>query len=162
MAPWVVGLVAGFGAVVVQAFFGVLPPPAYGLCIACHMRDLVNWVVVRLWPVYGLQAPGVPKFEGALVSQVFPVLTVIGILGGAFLAAKVHGEFRPRVLKVSSQRPFWEFLTGMGVMCSALLMGGCPIRTALKVAYLDLTAMVALGMIFLGVIAGSELIKRLG
>ncbi len=161
MAPWLVGLVIGFGAVVVQAFFKVLPPPAYGVCIACHMRDLVNWVVVRLWPVYGLLSSGLPKFEGAPVSQSFPVLTIVGVLAGAFVAAKVHGEFRPRSLRVSSQRPLWEFFIGMGVMCSALIMGGCPIRTALKVAYLDLTAMVALGMIFLGVIVGSETIKRI-
>lgn len=160
MKLWLVGAVVGFGAVVVQVFFKVYPPPAYGLCVACHMRDVVNWLVVRLWPVYGVVG-GQPKFEGAPVSEVFPVLTVLGILGGAFLAAKVNGELRPRVLRVSAQKPLWEFLIGVGAMCSALLMGGCPVRTALKVACLDLAAVVALGMVFLGVIVGSELIKRI-
>lgn len=153
-------MIVGAGAAVAQAFFRVLPPPAYGLCIACHMRDLVNWVVVKGIPLYGVLADGTPKFVGAGVSKAVPVLTILGVLLGAFLAARAHGEFRWRVLKVSTHRPLWEFFLGMGVMASALLMGGCPIRTALKVAYIDLTAMVALGMIFVGVVVASEVIKR--
>lgn len=160
MAPFWVGILVGAGAAVVQAFFHVLPPPAYGVCIACHMRDLVNWVAVRAWPLYGLLPDGAPRFVGGGVSEVIPVLTVLGILGGAFLGAKAHGEFRWRALRVSTHRPLWEFFLGMGVMASALLMGGCPLRTALKGAYLDLMAMVALGMIFVGVIVASEVLKR--
>ena len=54
VTPAQAGLVVGFLAASLQAFFGVLPPPAYGVCIACHMRDLVNWVLVHLYPLYGL------------------------------------------------------------------------------------------------------------
>ena len=159
MSPFWVGLIVGVGAAVVQAFFKVLPPPAYGVCIACHMRDLVNWVFIRIWPIYGV-LDGVPKFLGADVSRVFPVFTIVGILVGAFLSALVNREFKLRSMKFGPQRPLSEFFIGMGVMVSALLMGGCPLRTALKSAYLDLTAIIALGMILVGVIVGSEVLKR--
>jgi len=159
MSPFWVGLIVGVGAAVVQAFFKVLPPPAYGVCIACHMRDLVNWVFIRIWPIYGV-SDGVPKFLGADVSKVLPVLTIVGILVGAFLSALVNREFKLRSMKFGPQRPLSEFFIGMGVMVSALLMGGCPLRTALKSAYLDLTAIIALGMILVGVIVGSEVLKR--
>jgi len=159
MSPFWVGLIVGVGAAVVQAFFKVLPPPAYGVCIACHMRDLVNWVFIRIWPIYGV-SEGVPKFLGADVSKVLPVFTIVGILVGAFLSALVNREFKLRSMKFGPQRPLSEFFIGMGVMVSALLMGGCPLRTALKSAYLDLTAIIALGMILVGVIVGSEVLKR--
>lgn len=155
-----VGLIAGFLAAAAQAFFRVIPPPAYGICIACHMRDLVNWLVIRLYPLYGT-VPGGARFVGAPVSKLVPVLTVVGALVGAHLAARRHGEFRFRAMRVPWQRPWAEFLLGMGVMVSALLMGGCPIRTALKSAYLDLTAMVGLVAIFLGVVLGCQLLRRL-
>jgi hypothetical protein len=159
MSPFWVGLIVGFGAALLQAFFKVLPPPAYGVCIACHVRDVVNWVFIRIWPIYGV-LEGVPKFVGADVSKVLPVLTPIGILVGAFLSALVHRELRLRSMRFGPQRPLSEFFIGMGVMISALLMGGCPLRTALKSAYLDFTAMIALGMILIGVIVGSEVLKR--
>ena len=159
MSPFWVGLIVGVGAAVVQAFFKVLPPPAYGVCIACHMRDLVNWVFIRIWPNYGV-SEGVPKFLGADVSKVLPVFTIVGILVGAFLSALVNREFKLRSMKFGPQRPLSEFFIGVGVMVSALLMGGCPLRTALKSAYLDLTAIIALGMILVGVIVGSEVLKR--
>jgi hypothetical protein len=63
-------------------------------------------------------------------------------------------------MRFGPQKPISEFFIGMGVMISALLMGGCPLRTALKSAYLDFTAMIALGMILIGVIVGSEVLKR--
>lgn len=159
--PAVAGLTVGFGAALLQAFFGVLPPPAYGICIACHMRDLVNWISVHLYPIYGLPG-GIPKMPVAPVSHYIPALTIVGVLVGASVAARVHGEFRWRVLRVGWQRPWIEFLWGIGVMISALLMGGCPIRTALKSAYLDLTAMVGLMMIFSGVAIGCQVLKKMG
>ncbi len=159
MSPFWVGLIVGVGAALLQAFLKVLPPPAYGVCIACHMRDLVNWVLIRIWPIYGV-SEGVPKFVGADVSKDLPVLTIVGILVGAFLSALVNREFKLRSMKFGPQRPLSEFFIGMGVMVSALLMGGCPLRTALKSAYLDLTAIIALGMILVGVIVGSEVLKR--
>ncbi len=139
ITPAIVGLIAGFLAALLQAFFHVIPPPAYGVCIACHMRDFVNWL---------FSLPVAP------VSKNIPVFTILGILLGAFIAARINGEFRWKVMRVPWQRPWMEFIWGMLVMIFALIMGGCPIRTALKTAYLDITAMIGLLSIFIGVFLG--------
>jgi len=160
VTPARAGLVVGFLAASLQAFFGVLPPPAYGVCIACHMRDLVNWVLVHLYPLYGLTG-GSPKVPVAPVSHFIPLLTIVGILIGATVAARAHGEFRWKVMRVGWQRPWAEFFWGMGVMICALGMGGCPVRTALRTAYLDLTALLGLVMIFLGVTVGCQVLRKI-
>ena len=160
LTPAVAGLTVGFGAALLQAFFGVLPPPAYGICIACHMRDLVNWVLAHIYPIYGL-VKGSPKIPGAPVSHYMPVLTIVGILIGATVAARAHGEFRWKVMRVGWQRPWAEFFWGMGVMICALMMGGCPVRTALKTAYLDLTALIGEVMIFVGVAVGCQVLRKI-
>ncbi len=71
----IVGAIAGFLAAAAQAFFHVIPPPAYGICIACHMRDLVNWVTTHIYPIYGLKAGGALMIPGAPVSYMFLLLT---------------------------------------------------------------------------------------
>lgn len=45
ITPATAGFIVGFLAAALQAFFHVIPPPAYGICIACHMKDLVNWIL---------------------------------------------------------------------------------------------------------------------
>ncbi|HDD35620.1 MAG TPA: cytochrome C [Candidatus Desulfofervidus auxilii] len=150
-----VGFLIGFLAVVGQALFKIIPPPAYGVCIACHMRDLINWVIFKIFPsFYG-------KFVGAPVSTKFPLLTIIGIVLGAFLAANINKEFKLKAMRVWWQNPKMEFLWGMLVCIGALIMGGCPVRTTLKAAYLDITAIVGLVSIFIGVILGCLIIRRL-
>jgi len=146
ITPATAGFIVGFLAAALQAFFHVIPPPAYGICIACHMRDLVNWF---------LNMPRAP------VSQNIPVLTTTGVILGAAFSAILNGEFRWKTMKVKWQRPWAEFFLGMGVMIFALLMGGCPIRTALKVAYLDLTALFGLFMIFAGVSVACFILKKI-
>ena len=156
----IVGIVAGFLAAFVQAFMHVIPPSAYGICIACHMRDLVNWIVAHIYPIYGL-SKGKLIIPGGPVSYYIPVLTVIGVLIGASFAARINNEFRWKTMRVAWQKPWVEFFWGIGFMISALLMGGCPIRTALKSAYLDITAIIGFFMIFIGVIIACELIKKI-
>ena len=97
----------------------------------------------------------------APVSYHIPVLTIVGILIGAHIAARLNKEFRWKKMNIWWQKPAIEFLWGMAVMISALTMGGCPIRTALKSAYLDLTAIVGLVMIFIGVIVGCKVIRKI-
>jgi len=156
----IVGAIVGFLAAAAQAFFHVIPPPAYGVCIACHMRDLVNWVVVHIYPIYGL-AEGALKIPGGPVSYKFPVLTILGVLIGAYIAARIHKEFRWKTMRVAWQKPKAEFFWGLLVMVSALTLGGCPIRTALKTAYLDITAFIGLVMIFVGVVIACQVLKRI-
>ena len=79
------GIVAGILAVTAGTFFEVRPPEAYGVCIACHGRDLVDWTVNAFFGTHLTVAPA---------SLVFPVLTTIGVLLGALVAATMSGEFR--------------------------------------------------------------------
>src|SRR6266849_5783660 len=122
------GIAAGVLAVVAGAFFEVRPPEAYGICMACHGRDLVNWTINTFAHTH---------FEVAPASLVYPVLTTIGALLGALLGAVISGEFRWR----SPENPLMTF---------ALIAGGCSIRLLLRAS-----AGEALGVIgFAGMVAG--------
>ena len=155
----VAGAIVGFLAAAAQAFFHVFPPPVYGICIACHVRDMVNWIAAHISPLYGLTSTGALIIPGGGVSYHIPLLTVVGVLAGATFAAGIYKEFRWKIMRVQWQKPWAEFVWGMLVMISALLAGGCPTRTALKVAYMDITAMIVLAMIFMGAIVACQIIK---
>src|SRR5713101_8386618 len=73
------GIVAGILAVAAGSFFDVRQPEAYGVCMACHARDLVNWM---------LNVFARTHLEVAPASLVFPELTPVGVLFGALLAAR--------------------------------------------------------------------------
>src|SRR2546425_2904108 len=81
------GIAAGLLAVVASAFFEVRPPEAYGICMACHGRDLLNWTINALAHTHLTVAPA---------SVVFPVLTTFGVILGALIGATASGEFRWR------------------------------------------------------------------
>ncbi len=131
------GIVAGLLAVIAGAFFEVRPPEAYGVCMACHGRDLVNWTINE---VAGTRLTVAPA------SLVFPLLTTVGVFLGALLGARTSGEFR----WWSPDNSFKTFLYGVLVMNCALLAGGCSIRLLLRSA-----AGEALGMMgFVGMAAG--------
>ncbi|HEX5630993.1 MAG TPA: hypothetical protein VFY15_04985, partial [Acidimicrobiia bacterium] len=79
------GVVMAIAAVAAGAFFEVRPPEAYGICMACHGRDLINWV--------GREITGNVRLVVAPASVVFPLLTVVGVVLGARLAAFLAGEY---------------------------------------------------------------------
>src|SRR5260370_12623337 len=118
------GIVAGVLAVVAGPFFDVRPPQAYGICMACHARDLLNWTITRAAGTHLTVAPA---------SLVFPVLTVIGVLLGALLASTTSKEFRWS----SPDNSLETFIYGALVMNSALLAGGCSIPLPLRAAAAD-------------------------
>jgi len=160
ITPFKVGLIIGFLAAVVQAFFHIFPPPAYGICIACHARDLINWIISHIYPIYG-KSKGKLIIPGAKVSYMFPLLTTFGVLIGAYIASKINNEFRWRVMRISWQKPISEFFLGFLVMIFALICGGCPIRITLRSAYLDIIAIVAFVAIAVGVFFGCLFLKKL-
>lgn len=141
------GVVAGLLAVIVGAFFEVRPPEAYGICMACHARDLLNWGTNRLLNTNLIVAEA---------STVFPVLTVVGVLIGAFVGAVTSGEFRWRTL----DNPFKTFLHGLLVMNFALLAAGCSIRLALRAAAGELLGVVGFGTFIGGVVLATLWLKR--
>ncbi|MBP2172176.1 cytochrome C [Methanococcus voltae] len=143
ITPGKVGLFAGFSAIILETMFKVTPPPAYGLCIACHTRDLTNWIVNNALGTSLGMAP---------VSKLIPVLTVIGVIIGALVAAKANNDFKLR----TTHNMAVGFTLGLLVMNFALLMGGCPVRMALRTAYGDMIALVGLVFIAVGVYLGTE------
>jgi Sulphur transport len=113
------GVAAAVLAVAAGTWFEVRPPEAYGICMACHGRDLVDWIVNKIAGT---------RLEVAQASLVFPALTTIGALLGAFLGARTSGEFR----WTTPEHPLKTFFYGVLVMNCALLAGGCSIRLLLR------------------------------
>ena len=136
------GIVAGLLAVTAGAFFEVRPPEAYGVCMACHGRDLVNWTINVLAHTHLTVAPA---------SLVFPVLTTIGVLLGALLGSTTSGEFRWQ----SPESSLKTFVYGLGVMNFALLAGGCSIRLLLRTAAGEALDMMGFGGMVAGVVLGT-------
>jgi len=143
ISPLQTGLVGGFSAILLEVLFKVSPPQAYGLCVACHTRDLVNWIVNHLAGTALGMAP---------VSKFLPVLTVVGLLIGALAGAIIHKDFQIR----KTHNLVSGLIIGFLVMNFALLMGGCPIRMALRTGYGDLVALLGVLAIGVGVIVATE------
>lgn len=156
---WWAGFIVGLAAALAQAVYNVMPktvegiagykidPPAYGFCMFCHTRDVVNWFLQSLFP----------WMKPAPISAVVPALTVIGILIGAFIAALLTGEIRVR----KTINPVLNFIYAFLVVFFAAILGACPIRIALRGAYLEPIAFVGIAAMVIGVIVASELlIKR--
>ena len=141
------GVVAGLLAVGVQVFFGVKPPPAYGICVACHARDLVAWLVNHLAGTHWELAP---------VSLILPLLTTIGLLIGAYVAAVRNHERR----KVALGGHWRSFVYGILVVNAGIVALGCPTRLLLLSAYGDVLALLAVAGLAAGILIGTTLLVR--
>jgi hypothetical protein len=136
------GLLMGGGAAFIQAYLKIIPPPAYGICFVCHPKDLLNWVFDH---VLGT------NFGNVTVSVDWPVLTVIGTVVGAFIAAKQHGEFHLE----DAREPLFHFMTGFLVINFGLILGSCPIRIIIVSAYGSLIGIVGYACMIFGIVLGS-------
>lgn len=141
------GVAAALLAVGVQLFFRVQPPPAYGICMACHPRDMVNWLMNHAFGT---------NWEIAPVSVTFPLLTTVGVLIGAYIAARRHGEIRP----VSLGNHWRSFIYGLLVMNGAIFVLGCPTRLVLFSAYGEGLAVLGVAGVAVGIIASTILLQR--
>ncbi len=141
------GVIAGLLAVGVQVFFSVKPPPAYGLCMACHPRDMVNWLLNHLFGT---------RLELAPVSATVPLLTTVGLVIGASIAARRNREFRWLSLGKRAR----SFLLGLLVMNAALIVIGCPTRLLLLSAYGEVLAMVGVVGLVIGIVCGTWFLKK--
>ncbi|MDP8255117.1 MAG: YedE family putative selenium transporter, partial [Candidatus Alcyoniella australis] len=108
-------------------------PPNMGFCIACFERDIAG--------ALGLHHP----WSAAWLRP-----EILGILLGAFGAALITREFRPK----GGSAPFARFIAGMFVMIGALVFLGCPLRMILRLGGGDLNAVVALVGFTLGILGG--------
>lgn len=146
ITPVMMGITTAALAVVAQAFLYIQPPPAYGLCIVCHGRDLVIWIVSA---VTGL------KRDVAAASAYWPLLTVIGIFIGSRYAAVIHGEYK----EYQGENPWLAFFCGMTVMILGLMIMGCPIRLLLRAAYGDFIGVAGSIAVLVGAIIAAIIIR---
>jgi hypothetical protein len=150
ISPWIAGAIIGFLAASLQKIASMIAPPAYGFCMACHARDMINWIVNNILGT---------KLGIAPIVTNIPTLTVIGVLAGSFVAALIFKEFR--ISKGESQISYLKmFILGLLVMNFALILSACPIRISLRVAHGDIIAVVGLICIGIGAILATVLIEK--
>lgn len=149
-SPIFLGVLIGFLAAVLQAsLYAAGGPEAYGFCVACHMRDFVNDIVNSIFGTSLAVAP----FSAAAYA---PALSIVGVMIGAFIAAKTNHEFR--IKKSNFSGALLYFLGGIAVLVFALLLGGCPYRAALRFAYGDMVALIGIIAMALGVFVGTRVV----
>lgn len=147
--PLYVGLAIGIFAALMQVLLiSAGGPEAYGFCVACHTRDVVNIAVNDI--------AGTKLAVGSISQNaILPVMTVIGALIGAFISAKYYEEFKTKTGTVASY--LWYLLGGLLFMIFALFMGGCPYRIGLRVGYGDVVAFIGIIAIIAGIIVGIKI-----
>lgn len=151
--PLYVGLAIGILAALVQLLLiSAGGPEAYGFCVACHTRDVVN---VAVNSIAGT------KLAVAAISQnaILPVMTVIGVLIGAFVSARYYEEFRTKAGSAVSY--LWYLLGGIFFMIFALFMGACPYRIGLRIGYGDVVALIGVLAIIAGVLIGIKIAMKI-
>lgn len=134
------------GMIVAGASIGVIAallvhlgnPPNMGVCVACFTRDIAGAI--------GLHG-------AAAVHYIRP--EIIGLLLGSFIAALIMREWKPR----GGSSPLIRFVLGMLAMIGALVFLGCPWRVMLRLSGGDLTALVGLIGLVVGVGIASLFIK---
>jgi len=147
--PLYVGLAIGILAAFVQLLLiSAGGPEAYGFCVACHTRDLVN---IGVNDIAGTKLAVAPISQNAIL----PVLTVIGVLIGAFISARYYQEFKTKTGNIGSYVSY--LLGGLFFMIFALFMGGCPYRIGLRIGYGDVVALIGVIAIIAGVLAGIKI-----
>lgn len=114
-------------------------PPNMGICVACFERDI---------------AGGLGLHRAAVVQYLRP--EIMGFVLGAFLAAFLFKEFRPR----GGSSPLVRYVLGVVAMIGALVFLGCPWRVMLRLAGGDGNAIFGfLGLLF-GVWIGTLFFKN--
>jgi hypothetical protein len=150
--PAFLGLLIGILAAFTQALLiSAGGPEAYGVCIACHVRDLVNGMINI---VAGTTLALAPISKNAIL----PVMGVTGIMAGAFISAKVHREHK--IKKAGNREYLVYFAGGLAVLFLTMIFGGCPYRAALRTGYGDLTALLFIVMMAIGVVVGTLYMLR--
>ena len=132
--PVITGVCVGILATLLVHFGN---PGNMGICVACFTRDIAG--------ALGLHRAGV-------VQYIRP--EIIGFVLGAFAAAVLSREFRPRC----GSSPILRFFLGVFAMIGALVFLGCPWRAYLRLSggdwnavpgILGLTAGILIGITFL-------------
>jgi len=134
-------LTSRWGPILTGGVIGILAPVLVklgnpgnmGICMVCFTRDIAG--------ALGLQ-------RAATVQYIRP--EIIGGLLGAFVAAMVFREFKPR----TGSAPFVRFFLGMFAAFGALVFLGCPWRAYLRLAGGDWNAILGIVGLVAGIGAG--------
>jgi YedE family putative selenium metabolism protein len=132
----VVGALIGIGAAVLQ-YLG--NPPNMGICVACMERDIAG-------------ALGLHRAD--VVQYLRP--EIMGFVLGAFAAALIAGEYKPR----GGSAPLIRFFLGIFAMLGALVFLGCPWRTLLRLAGGDGNAILGLLGLIVGIYVGVQFLQH--
>jgi hypothetical protein len=132
---FIAGLIIGIGAAAMQKLGN---PPNMGICVACFERDIAG-------------ALGLHRV--AIVQYLRP--EIIGLVLGAFIAALLFREFKPR----SGSAPIVRLVLGFFAMVGALVFLGCPWRAMLRLAGGDENAIVGIAGLVAGIWTGILFIK---
>jgi len=109
-----------------------------GICVACFTRDIAGALGLHRAAAVQYLRPEIPAF-----------------CLGAFLAAVLFREFRPR----TGSAPMVRFVLGMFAMIGALVFLGCPWRALLRLAGGDGNALFGLAGLAGGVFVGLQFLK---
>jgi uncharacterized protein len=129
------GVFVGIFAAVLQKLGN---PANMGICVACMERDIAG--------ALGLH-------RAALVQYIRP--EIIAFVLGAFIAALLFREFKPR----GGSSPIIRFSLGFFAMIGALVFLGCPWRALLRLAGGDGNAIVGLAGLTAGIGVGVFFLK---
>jgi hypothetical protein len=143
------GLTIGLLAALGQAFLQIHPPDAYGVCMIGHPSVLVKWLLNNLWHA------NLPITSAFIV---YPSLLSIGIVVGAIIASVKNKELIRQPSTIKSK--YRAVLLGFLVANVGLIIGACPLRTGILVAYGSLLGVVALAGIIAGVFLGVLRLRR--
>jgi Sulphur transport len=144
--PVVYGIVAALLAVLAQMALSVAPPPAFGICMACHAEDATNWT---------MNVAAGTHFSVSGLSRSTPLLTTVGVILGAMTAAWRNHELRWRSVRPTA-RPV---VLGAAIMVAALVAMGCPTRLWLRFAYGEPLAVIAVIGLVLGIASGTAVLR---
>ena len=85
-------------------------------------------------------------------------MMAIGLLIGALISAKQHKELKLR----EARDPISAFMLGFIVINFGLMIGFCPIRATVLTAYGSIIGLIGIVFIAIGILFGSEYVKRWG
>ena len=135
------------GIIITGAIIGILGgllvkfgnPANMGICVACFIRDIAGSM--------GLHRAGVVQYLRP---------EILGFILGSFIIAKTTGEFKA----TGGSSTISRFLIAIFVMIGALVFLGCPLRMVLRLAGGDWNAILGIVGFVLGVLAGSQFLKK--
>ena len=131
----IVGLVIGCLAATLQKRGN---PANMGICVACFTRDIAGALGLHRAGIVQYLRPEIPAF-----------------CLGAFLAALIFREFRPR----TGSAPVVRFILGIFAMIGALVFLGCPWRALLRLAGGDWNAILGIVGLVVGIGVGVQFLK---